>query len=88
MINIYKKEYDQVFESKDKGWKQKHDYKNLKDLEYQQDQPQQPIQPQQPVKPQEPDQKLPVLIESEVRFNELKNRILSVKVIIDIISVV
>ena len=31
LINIYKKEYDQVFESKDKGWKQKHDYKNLKD---------------------------------------------------------
>ena len=34
LVNIYKKEYDQVFNSKDKDWIQKHDYKNLKDLDY------------------------------------------------------
>ena len=67
MINVNKKEYGQVFESKDKGWKLKHDYKNLKDLDYQPDQP------------QKPDQELSLWIESEDRFNELKNHILSVK---------
>ena len=37
LINIYKKEFSQFFESKDKGWKQKYDYKNLNNLEYQPD---------------------------------------------------
>ena len=41
LINIYKKEYDPTFESKDKNWRLKDDYKNLKDLDYQLDQPQQ-----------------------------------------------
>ena len=40
LVNIYKKEYDQVFNSKDKDWIQKHDYKNLKDLDYRRDQSQ------------------------------------------------
>ena len=34
-INMYKKEYGQVFETKDEGWKKKHDYKNLKEFNYQ-----------------------------------------------------
>ena len=34
---MYKKEYEQVFESKDENWKKKHDYKNLKDFSYQAD---------------------------------------------------
>ena len=37
LISIYKTEYNQVFESKDEGWRKKHDYKNLKDLNYQAD---------------------------------------------------
>ena len=39
LIKIYKKKYDQTFKSKDKDSRLKHDYKNLKDLEYQPDQP-------------------------------------------------
>lgn len=38
---MYKKEYDQTIENKDKNWRQKQDYKNLEDLDYQSDQPQQ-----------------------------------------------
>ena len=37
LIGIYKKEYDQTFESKGKELRQKYDYKNLKDLDYQAD---------------------------------------------------
>ena len=32
---MYKKEYDQAFESKDEDWRLKHDYSYLKDLNYQ-----------------------------------------------------
>ena len=35
LINMYKKEYEQVFENKDEYWRKKHDYKNLKDFSYQ-----------------------------------------------------
>ena len=35
LINMYNKEYEQVFESKDKNWKKQHDYKNLKEFNYQ-----------------------------------------------------
>ena len=31
-IHRYKKEYEQVFESKDEIWKKKHAYKNLKEI--------------------------------------------------------
>ena len=34
-IDMYKKEYEQVFENKDENWRKKHDYKNLKDFGYQ-----------------------------------------------------
>ena len=34
---MYKKEYEQVFETKDENWRKKHDYKNLKDFSYQVD---------------------------------------------------
>ena len=34
---MYKKEYNQVFESNDEDWRKKHDYKNLKGLDYQSD---------------------------------------------------
>ena len=36
-IDMYKKEYEQVFENKDENWRQKHDYENLKDFSYQVD---------------------------------------------------
>ena len=34
-VNIYKREYEQVFERKDENWRKNHDCKNLKDLSYQ-----------------------------------------------------
>ena len=34
LVDIYKKEYNHVCEIKDKDWRLKHDYKNLKDLNY------------------------------------------------------
>ena len=37
LVNTYKEEYNQVFESKDEDWRKKHDYKNLKDFGYQAD---------------------------------------------------
>ena len=33
-IDLYKKEYEQVFETKDESGKKKHDYKHLKDFSY------------------------------------------------------
>ena len=36
-IDMYKKEYEPVFENKDENWRKKHDYKNLKDFSYQVD---------------------------------------------------
>ena len=37
LINMYKKEYEQVFGNKDENWRKKHDYNNLKDFSYQVD---------------------------------------------------
>ena len=37
LIDMYKKEYGQAFESKDENWRKKHDYKNLKEFSYQVD---------------------------------------------------
>ena len=50
-----------------------HDYKNLKDLDYQPDQQQQPDQPQQSNQPQQSDKlKLPKWVKvSKERFNEI-----------------
>ena len=36
-IHMYKKEYEQVFETKNEDWKKIHDYKHLKDFSYQAD---------------------------------------------------
>ena len=38
LISIYKKECNQTFKGMDKEWRLKHDYKNLKDSDYQLDQ--------------------------------------------------
>ena len=67
LIDIYEKEYDQVFKSKDNDWRLKHDYKNLKDLDY------------QPQQLDQPDQAPPLWILSNDKFNKLKYHILSVK---------
>ena len=54
LIDVYKKKYVQIFKSKDNDWRLKHDYKNLKDLDYQPDQLQQPNQLRQPDQLQQP----------------------------------
>ena len=74
LIKIYKKENNQVFKSKDKHWRQKHDYKNLKDLNYQPNE----IQPDQP---QQPDQSiLPTWVKAtKSRFNEMQSIITEAK---------
>ena len=33
-IDVYKKEYEQAFETKDENWRKKHDYKNMEDFSY------------------------------------------------------
>ena len=33
-VDMYRKEYEQVFENKDENWRKKHNYKNLKDFSY------------------------------------------------------
>ena len=78
LVNIYKKEYDQVFNSKDKDWIQKHDYKNLKDLDYRRDQ----SQPDQSQRDQsQPDQQvLPKWVKvTKNRFNEIWSIVTEVK---------
>ena len=52
---MYKKEYNQVFKYKNENSRLKHDYKSLKNLDYQPDQLQQPYQPQQPDQLQQSD---------------------------------
>ena len=37
LVYMYKQECEQVFESKDESWRKRHDYKNLKDLDYEAD---------------------------------------------------
>lgn len=61
MVKIYKEEYAQTFESKQKAWRQKHAHKNLKNLNYQTDQSQQL------------DQSIPLWVQmSEGEFNSIK----------------
>ena len=43
LVSIYKKEHGQTIKNDEKDWRQKHDYKNLKDLDYQPDE----LQPDQ-----------------------------------------
>ena len=74
LIGVYKKEHNQVFESKNEDWMKKHDHKNLKDLNYQADKAGKDGKEEG-----ETDQKLPPWIKSKDEFNELKNHILSVK---------
>ena len=75
--NIYKKTkktYDRAFESKNKNWRQKHNHKNLKDLDYQPDQLQQSDQLKQP------DESIPQLIKiTKSRFNTIQSMITNVK---------
>ena len=68
-IDMYKKEYEQVFENKDENWRKKHDYKNLKDLSYQVDEVN-----KVDVKEKEDEDELPPWIKvPKSRFSEMKD---------------
>ena len=66
-IDMYKKEYEQVFENKDENWRKKQCYKNLKDFRYH-------IDDVKKEKEDEADKKLPAWIKvPKSRFNEIKD---------------
>ena len=70
-IDMYKKEYKQVFEIKDEDWKKKHDYKHLKDFSYQAGKVNKADVTE---KEDETDQELPLWIKaSKSRFNEKRD---------------
>ena len=73
LISIYKKEYNQIFKGTDKELRVKHDYKNLKDSDYQPDELQPDgLQPDQLV--------LPALVKvTKNRFNEIQSIITEAK---------
>ena len=64
--------YGQAFESKDEDWRQKYDYKNLKDLGYKLHKSKQPDKSKEPDELKQPDHKLPPWIKSKNKLNELK----------------
>ena len=70
------KKCNQIFESKDEDWrKKKHDYKNLKDLDYQVGKTKKEEKEEEAKKDKadEAGQELPPWIKSNDKFNELRN---------------
>ena len=71
-IDMYKKEYEQVFENKDEKWRKKHDYKNLKDFSCQVDEVNKADVTEKEDE-DETDQELPPCIKvTKSRFNEIR----------------
>ena len=71
-IHMYKKEYEQVFETKDEEWKQKNYYKNLKEFNYQVNK----VDVTEKEDEDKTDQKLPPWIKlSKSRFNERNDEV-------------
>ena len=67
LINMYKKDYEKVFENTDEDWRKKHDYKHLKDFGYQADVTEKKDE-------DKTDQELPTWIKvTKIRFNEIKD---------------
>ena len=67
LINMYKKDYEKVFENTDEDWREKHDYKHLKDFGYQADVTEKKDE-------DKTDQELPTWIKvTKIRFNEIKD---------------
>ena len=72
-IDMYKKEYEQVFENKAENWRKKHDYTNLKDCSYQADEVNKADVAEKEDE-DETDQELPPWIKvPKSRFNEIKD---------------
>ena len=69
-IGMYKKKYEQVFETKNADWRKQHDYKNLKNFSYQIDE----VKKDKAEKEDETDQELPPWINvTKSRFNEIRD---------------
>ena len=66
---MYKKEYEQTFETKGEDWKKKHNYKHLKDFSYQVDKVNKADVTEKEDE-DETDQKLPPWIS---KYNEIKD---------------
>ena len=74
LINMYKKEYEQVFESKDENWEKKRDYKNLEEFNYQVNKVD--VTKKEEKNEDKTDQKLPSWIKlSKSRFIEINDEI-------------
>ena len=74
LINVHKKEYEQVFENKDENRRKNHDYKNLKDFSYQVDEVKRDEAEKE--KEDETDQELlPWIKVTKSRYNEIRNAI-------------
>ena len=74
LINVHKKEYEQVFENKDENWRKNHDYKNLKDFSYQVDEVKRDEAEKE--KEDETDQELlPWIKVTKSRYNKIRNAI-------------
>ena len=78
LIDIYKKSIIRFLKKKRKTGGKKHDYKNLKDLNYQVDKAHEKKKRKNEDKADETVQELPPWIKSKDEFNELKNCMLSV----------
>ena len=92
-IDMYKKEYEDVFKNKDEKWKKKYGYKNLKDFSYQVDKGKKDDTEKKKAEKEKDDedetknekedkdktdQALPSWIKSKNEFNKLKNYIFSI----------
>ena len=72
-IDIYKKGYEQVFETKDEDWSKKNDYKHLKNFRYQVDKVNKADVTEKEDK-DETDRELPPWIKvTKSRFNEIRD---------------
>ena len=75
-IDMYKKEYEQVFETKDENWRKKHSYKNLNDFSYQVDEVKKDEAEKEKEDEDETDQELPPWIKvTKSRFSEIRDLI-------------
>ena len=72
-IDMYKKEYDQVFENKDENWRKKHDYKNMKDFSYQVDEVNKADLTEKEDEDETDQELLPWVKVPKSRFNEIKD---------------
>ena len=72
-IDMYKKEYEQVFETKDENWRKKHDYKNLEDFSYKVDEVKKDKTEEEKEEEDETQELPPWIKVTKSRFNEIRD---------------